>query len=241
MDANPTPDIGSSELYDGYERWKGWNNPFKYSDEEAEYYAGEMRGLRLENAQVFEIGFGSGVFLSWARARGARVAGTEINPALLAAAQNFGVEILPADFETVAGQHDGRFDAIAAFDVFEHFSVGEIVVRLKAIETMLRPEGRVFLRFPNAQSPFGLASQNGDPTHKTGLSRSVFEQLLVTTSLEIVDYAPSYRIRGGSLPKRAVRLTRALLRRAIAASLNFIYTQNIPWDPVVVLVLKKSK
>ena len=174
-------------LYSSYETWKGWGETFVYSEDDAEYFVGETRGYKLNDADVLEIGFGSGSFLAWARSRGARIAGTEINKKLLDAAKEYGVEILPQDFETLEDAYGNRFDFIAAFDVFEHFSVHEINERLTAIEKMLRPGGSLILRFPNAQSPFGLAPQNGDPTHRSALSRSVFEQLIQTCNLESPD------------------------------------------------------
>jgi 2-polyprenyl-3-methyl-5-hydroxy-6-metoxy-1,4-benzoquinol methylase len=228
-------------LYRQYEVWKGWDRPFAFSPEEAAYFAGETRGLKIKEADVFEIGFGSGSFLAWARQQGARIAGTEINDVLVGAARVYGVELLPAAFEAVAVEHAARFDTIVAFDVFEHFALDEIVARLEAVEVMLRPDGHLALRFPNAQSPFGLAAQFGDPTHKTALSRSAFEQLMHGTSFEVVRYQGSYRIGGGTLLKRMARATRSGLQRLIARTLNFIYAQNIPWDPVVVLVLRKTQ
>jgi 2-polyprenyl-3-methyl-5-hydroxy-6-metoxy-1,4-benzoquinol methylase len=229
-----------NELYHGYETWKGWDETFVCSVEQARYYVGECRDLKIAGADILEIGFGSGTFLAWASERGAREAGSEINPALLKAAEEFGVDIFPAAFETVAQDHADRFDTIAAFDVFEHFSLDEIIARLQAIETMLRPGGHLLLRFPNGQSPFGLAQQNGDPTHKTALSRSVFEQLIQSSQLEITRYGPAYRITGGGFARGFARRLRYLGRNIIAGLLNFIYAQQIPWDPVVVLVLRKA-
>ena len=168
----------SRDLYGGYEIWKGWSKPFTVTPEDAAYFAGETSGTKIGDGDVLEIGFGSGSFLAWARECKARVVGTEINPALLAAARDLGFDLLPADIEKVADKHASRFDTIIAFDVFEHFTLATIVARLRAAETMLKPGGHLVLRFPNAQSPFGLAPQNGDPTHKTALSRSAFEPLI---------------------------------------------------------------
>lgn len=103
----------------------------------------------------------------------------------------------------------------------------------------MKPGGHFALRFPNAQRPFGLAPQFGDPTHRTALSRSAFEQLIQGTSLEIVRYRGSFRIGGGGPLKRSARFTRWALQGLIARVLNFVYAQNIPWDPVVVLVLRR--
>lgn len=229
----------SDDFYQGYESWKGWDELFSYDGDKADYFAGEMNGIRIRNAEVLEIGFGSGDFLQWASDQGAAVTGTEINPVLLTAAEAKGVTLLAADIENIADSHRERFDTIVAFDVFEHFMLNDVVLRLAAAETMLKPGGHLVMRFPNAQSPFGLAPQNGDPTHRSCLSRSVFEQLLQESSLKIVRYAPSFRAAGRTWPKRIARFVRHGMQDAISASLNFVYASRIPWAPVVVLVLAK--
>jgi len=186
-----------ADLYRAYESWKGWESLFTYDADEDAYFRGECRDLAINGAAVFEIGFGSGNFLQWALTNGASVAGSEINAASLDAARARGIEILPAAFETVADAHANRFETVIAFDVFEHFTLDEITRRLAALETMMKPGGHLLMRFPNAQSPFGLAPQNGDPTHKSALSRDVFELLVQKTGFEIVRYGGSYRIGGG--------------------------------------------
>lgn len=226
--------------YAGYEAWKDWSKPFTFDDEHAEYFVGELAGVRIAGADVLEIGFGSGNFLAWARENGAKIAGTEINSSMLAAARQFGVELLKSDFETVASDHAGRFDTIVAFDVFEHFTFDEIDRRIKACEQMLKPGGHLILRFPNGQSPFGLICQNGDRTHRTALSRLIVEQFLYGTSLSATRYAPSFRPRGKTMKKRLGRAARYLARDVIATTLNLVYGQDIPWDPVVVIVLRKA-
>ena len=230
----------SGDLYGGYEIWKDWSKPFTVTAEDAAYFAGETRGTKIEDGDVLEIGFGSGSFLAWARACKARVVGTEINLALLAAARDLGFDLLPPDIETVADKHERRFDTIVAFDVFEHFTLATVAAQARAAETMLKPGGHLVLRFPNAQSPFGLAPQNGDPTHKSALSRSAIEPLIQATSFAIVRYAPSYRIGRGGLAKWLARRLRYIARDLISGLLNAIYAQNIPWDSVVVLVLRKK-
>jgi SAM-dependent methyltransferase len=232
------------DLYAGYEVWKGWSQTFAFDEEDADYFEGETRGARIATADVLEIGFGSGRFLAWAKSKGARISGTEINESLLEAARRFGVAILPADFERVAKEYRDHFDTIIALDVFEHFTIAETVVRLRAAETMLRPGGHLFLRFPNGQSPFGLISQGGDPTHKAALSKSVIEQLAQGTGLLVVRYAGAYRIGSRSLTKRFARRLRGCARWGIDMSLNWIYSDvmvvgGIPWDPVVVLMMRK--
>lgn len=227
-------------VYSGYEEWKGWYELFIYTPDQSAYFAGETRDLAIQHADVLEIGFGRGDFLQWAIDMHARVAAVEVNSVLLKAASDRGVELIDADFERTVGSYAQRFDSIIAFDVFEHLSIDEIIIRLRAAEGMLKSGGHLLLRFPNAQSPFGLACQHGDPTHSSYLSRSVFERLIAGTQLEIVRYGPSFRAKGITLRALLARSLRYILRDAISAILNLIYATNIPYDAVVTIVLKKQ-
>ena len=235
------PARDNADLYVGYANWKNWDSFFRVDPDASDYFTRECSDIVATGAVILEIGFGAGAFLAWAKERGAYVSGTEAIASLVAEAERRGVEVLPVDIERVAKAHVARFDAVVAFDVFEHFSLTEIVGRLRAIETMLKPGGHLLLRFPNAQSPFGLAPQFGDPTHRVGLSRGVFEQLIQGSSFEIVRYGGSARAPGRGIVTRVVRLIRYALQGAIARLLNAIYAQNIPWDAVVVLVLRRTE
>jgi SAM-dependent methyltransferase len=236
-----TPTLTPTEdVYTGYEAWKGWTEFFKHSSEAAGYFTGECSDCKIVDADVMEIGFGSGTFLAWAHEQRAKTAGVEINSNSLDAAKKIGLELLPEKFELVAEDYADRFDTIIAFDVFEHFTVKEIIARLQAVDIMLRVDGHLLLRFPNGQSPFGLAPQHGDPTHKSSLSCSVFDQFIQPLNLEVIRYGPAYRVTGGGFVRGLIRRARYLMRDFISFVLNAIYTQNIPWDPVVVLVLQKK-
>ena len=230
----------SRSLYTGYHDWKGWGALFTYDAEAAGYFSGELRDVVLSGARVLEIGFGSGSLLAWAKDQGARVYGAEIAGASIKAAEQFGVTLLPADLSQAASDYCDHFDTVIAFDVFEHLSFAEIDAALTALGTMLRPGGRLVLRFPNGQSPFGLQPQMGDPTHKVALSRSVMELLIAGHSFKIVRYGPSYVHGGHGMGKRLARSVRAILRGLISQTLNFIYATNIPYDPVVVIVLERA-
>lgn len=229
----------ADQAYAGYAAWKGWDRPFSYTGEEAQYFKGEARGVAISGADVLEIGFGSGGFLAWAREQGAQVAGVEIIPELIDMARSEAIELLPADLEDAVASNAGRFDTIVAFDMFEHMPANLVSIRLRTCASLLKPGGHMILRFPNGQSPFGLVPQAGDPTHRSMLSQSAIGQLIQGAPLEVVHYAPSYRITGGGLVKGLVRRLRYFARDMISGVLNFIYAENIPWDAVVVIVLRK--
>ena len=80
--------------YENYEQWKGWDNLFSHSADDARYYSKECKFAKISNADVLEIGFGEGSFLSWAMSQSARVSGIEINPVLIEAARKKDIQIL---------------------------------------------------------------------------------------------------------------------------------------------------
>ncbi|MEM0905733.1 MAG: methyltransferase domain-containing protein [Pseudomonadota bacterium] len=250
MDAVNAPGTGNGtaetqpaapdDAYQRYTAWKGWHDHFTITPVRARYYRLETKGAAISGANVLEIGFGVGEFLAFAQAEGATVAGTEIIPELIEAAQAHGVELLPPEIEAVAEAHAGRFDTIAAFDVFEHFVMEDVIARLDACHTMLKPGGRLILRFPNGQSPFGLTQQHGDPTHRSALSLANLTPYLSRKDWQVVGYRGQVIVGGGTVLHSAVRFVRTTLRGAIAAALRFIYCVHHPFDAVVVLTLKKG-
>jgi len=172
--------------------------------------------------------------------QGAKLFSCETNQTLQTAAVHFGVTVIPANLDDIAGEHAGRFETIIAFDVFEHLSVDQVRVYLAACGVMLKKGGKLLLRFPNAQSPFGLRPQMGDPTHQSALSRNVIELLIVGQGLSVTRYGPSFRFRGRSWTTRIVRTARFTIQRMVTSICNFTYATNIPYEPVVVIVLTKD-
>lgn len=240
-DSAGTPVSPARSPYIGYETWKGWTKPFTFAAEELEYFSGEFTDIPIAGKRVLEIGFGSGSFLAWAKTAGAvDLAGTEINPVLVQAARQHGIDVLDADLTATATHKCECFDVVVALDVFEHLKREEVDAGLHAVEAMLRPGGYLVLRFPNGQSPFGLVPQHGDVTHRTALSRSIIEQLCHDMPLTVVRYRGSYRIHGPIGMKRIVRGLRGVARDLLGGVLNAVYACNVPWDSVVVLVLRKE-
>jgi hypothetical protein len=236
---NPAENNGSS-LYSAYAEWKGWDTPFVCPPDLAGYFAGELRGRRLRDASVLEIGFGNGEFLGYARDQGAVISGCEITPQSIEAAERAGIPLLPADFETIAEDYRAAYDLVAAFDVFEHLEPPVIIAKLAAISIMLKPGGWLILRFPNGQSPYGLVPQNGDATHIVALSKAKIDQYAHGTGLRTIAYSGVARTHGGGLAKKVVRAIRYAVRDVHKALIRFAYATDAELDPVVVHILEKT-
>lgn len=230
----------NTDFYDHYRDWKSWDALFVYSVDDAGYFSGELKDMAVDGADVLEIGFGSGACVAWLEERGARICVTEINDQFCTAARDRGHEVLPSDLHSVSADHLERFDTIIAFDVFEHLDLDTLDSYLGACASMLRSGGRLLLRFPNAQSPFGLKPQAGDPTHKSQLSLSVLSLMIVSHPFRVVRYSSAHLYLGKWMtPVWFKRLVRRVFQKVMNGIFNFIYASGIPYEPVVVIVLEK--
>ena len=126
--------------------------------------------------RILELGYGHARFLAWAAAQGCNVVGTEINPGLHEAATAAGHDVHLGTLDDIDFATGTAFDAIVAFDVFEHLTISELEETLIRLYGLLAEGGVGFGWFPNGGSPFGLAFIAGDIAHKTTLNGSSMEQ-----------------------------------------------------------------
>jgi hypothetical protein len=221
--------------YASYAKWKRWESFGSLPAEREGYFAAELVGIPLNGRNVLELGFGNGEFLEWARSQGATVYGTELINALVASATSRGVLVLESDLMQSTAQFAEHFDLIAAFDVFEHISLDQLLRQLHAIQALLKPSGILLARFPNGQSPLGNAYQNGDLTHRTNLSPAIIGQMLIDTGLYLIEAKPP------ALPIASFgRLIKSFLQSAIQSIGNRIYGLDIIWSPNVVVRIGRS-
>ena len=155
------------ETLSGYMGWKGWGaRGFGVLERgDSDYFTRETRDAidRGSAPKVLEVGFGNGTFLAHCRLMGWNVTGSELLPELVELATSAGYHAIAADrLHTLA---DASFDLIVAFDVFEHIPPEHSTAFLSQLASKLRKDGRILLRYPNADSWIGNPFQNGDVTH----------------------------------------------------------------------------
>ena len=164
-----------SEKYSGYLEWKKWDQePFGRYKKKEHYYFNKMinfaSGLN-QNSIVLEIGFGNGGFAGWLEANYPHATwnGVEVQKSLVEKAKEAGFWAAPKiqDINTAK-----KYDLILALDVIEHLSDTEIADFFLAASKLIKPNGIVLIRTPNAGGPLGLPNQTGDPTHITPVSLS---------------------------------------------------------------------
>lgn len=113
--------------------------------------AGDPRGK-----SVLEVGFGNGITLATFAKHGAHLSGLELSPELLGIATEYlRHENITADIRLYDGVAfpfpNSSFDYIYSISVLEHVSHPTAV--LKEMCRVLKPEGKLYLAFPNRFSP----------------------------------------------------------------------------------------
>lgn len=179
----------STNVNTDYIQWKEWgaNNFAKLRPEDIRYFNAELKYFYHQlpdDADVLEIGFGNGKFLKYCIDIGWKITGTEINPLLVQIGNETGFHsICSSDLSELS---DSQFDLVAAFDVLEHIPQDRILFFLRQINRVLKQNGFCLLRFPNGDSPFGLANQNGDVTHVSAIGSEKIRYFLSQTPLKLI-------------------------------------------------------
>lgn len=232
---------------EAYLEWKGWKRS-EFADcspADSLYFTAELKDINpvCAGQRILELGFGNGNFLSYCRARGAKVVGIEIDPELVSRATDAGFEVFLSSDTLLDDISGSPFDAICAFDVFEHIELTALQTLLGQLATLLSKDGFIMARFPSGDSPFSGAMYNGDRTHRSLIGSGIMQQLSLDAGLQVS------RMEGARLPvfglgaKTAMRrLPVIALRKIISSVMRRVYYANAPRviDPNAVAVLRRA-
>jgi 2-polyprenyl-3-methyl-5-hydroxy-6-metoxy-1,4-benzoquinol methylase len=233
---------------DRYIDWKDWRDEsFGNCDPLlASYYALETGISAGSSARVLEIGYGNGSFIGWARSTGLEVFGVELNSTLVARAR-----ALLGDGRVFQDLHDdgltrqaGTFSHIVAFDVIEHIRQEDLPGFFARTRSLLAADGRVILRFPNGDSPFGRINQHGDLTHVTTLGSEKLRYFARQAGFAVESIrAPKLALSGVGLKKAFKRRLLLAGRNLVERAVGFLYFggRRVPMDPNYVAVLVRAQ
>lgn len=175
--------------YSKYIVWKKWHmKDFGLVNPGLAFYFDQIFKPMLKvKSSVLEIGFGNGELLGYLRAHGHEVVGVEVNGVLVEWAKKSGYNAHQGLIWDITGWHE-KFDLVVAFDVVEHLGEKELHALFAWVRRYLKNEGKLILRFPEGASPLGLASQHGDFTHVTTLTKQKVEALCAEHEMVLLSY-----------------------------------------------------
>ncbi len=232
------------ELFsENYMEFKSWELNHPTEDDLERFSIETQYHLTQTPSKIFEVGFGQGHFLLWAKEKGHEVHGTEVIPELANTIRKQAIpHVLNRKIQDLTPEITGTdFDLIMAFDVLEHLYLQEILNFLLLSYKILKPGGQIIVRVPNGQSPFSRFYQNGDATHVTELSGAKLKQLANKIGFQITMIRNSARPLGKNTKQKFLRKITYLLRDIIGYSIARIFwgDTTTPMDPNITIVLKK--
>jgi len=157
--------------------------------------------LKNTGKELFEVGSGSGLFLSLLSKKGFKISGLEPSSSgVKYAKDHFGIELDHCFFEDFIT--DNKHDMLIAFHVLEHFT--DPVSALRKMKTMIKEGGLLYMKVPRLDSwpakLYGKYWHGYDlPRHRTHFTKNGLIGLLKKEGFEISyfksDYDPLATIR----------------------------------------------
>lgn len=131
-------------------------------------------------ATILDLGCGTGKLLHNLKYMGYhRLHGIDASPEQARIAMQACENVVHGDvFDFLAGRRE-EFDAIIAFDFFEHFTKNEFIRLLELCYQALRPSGKLIVQTVNARSPMGLSCRYADLTHELCVTPDCLRNLLI--------------------------------------------------------------
>ena len=157
--------------------------------------------LKNTGKELFEVGSGSGFFLSLLAEKGLKVSGLE--PSLSGvkyAKENFSIELEHCFFENFIPEN--KFDMLIAFHVLEHFT--DPVSALRKMKSMIKEGGFLYVKVPRLDSwpakLYGKFWHGYDlPRHRSHFTKKGLTDLLEKEGFETImlkgDYGPLDTVR----------------------------------------------
>jgi 2-polyprenyl-3-methyl-5-hydroxy-6-metoxy-1,4-benzoquinol methylase len=183
-------DIKQAELYAKAYRWylRGWLPESK-------------------DAEIVDLGCGQGKFLYFLKKQGYKnIRGIDLSPDQVNCARKVTDNVERANIlDCLTKQKNNNFDLITAFDVIEHFTKDEALKFLNLSFSLLKPNGRIILQTPNADSPFGTTIRYGDITHEWCYNENQLRRLLKHIGYTEIEARETEPVRSGYSIKSSIR------------------------------------
>jgi 2-polyprenyl-3-methyl-5-hydroxy-6-metoxy-1,4-benzoquinol methylase len=207
-----------AEIYQSYRD----RSATEFKKKHARQYDQEFTRLTgaTPSMSVLEIGCGAGLFLRYLEARGYRdIVGVDRDMQLLEALGDLQhSKIHFGDITALLKDElkQRRFDRIVVLDVAEHLQLDVLVDLMAALKGHINAGGRMLLRVPNVESPWGLKMHFGSFDHVTPLSPGRMNELGVMSGWNCT----------GTYPQPPGRAWRRVKERLLAALLTSLLSYH---------------
>ncbi len=147
-----------------------------------------------KNAKCLDVPCGYGNILYFLKLSGYKnSSGIDLDNKQVELANLLGLSATVADVFDVLHEKHEHYDLITSFDFIEHLQKDDALKFLKLCYERLKPDGRLILRTPCADGPFGAHDVWNDLTHQWGLTSNLLKAILEMQGFEkvnIIDERP---------------------------------------------------
>ncbi len=211
----------------------------KTFDHQAAHRWGRARSYHLRNwlpeeksSRIVDLACGGGKLLHFFVEQGYKnVEGVDISPDQVALSRQVVSEVTEGHVIEFLESNPDQFDLITGFDIIEHFFKDEVLQFLEAAYSALRPNGRLILQTPNAESPWGAQHRYNDFTHEIGFNPNALGRLLRVVGFSAVEPRECGPVPLGNSIFSGIRFTLWQGIRLGLMAYNLIETGN-PGDKV---------
>ena len=188
-----------------------------------------------KNAEILDIGSGSGGFVSWLQYLGySRAEGIDISEEQVQVAKELEINnIHQADALEFLPINKNKFDVVFARDLLEHLPKEQVLLIIESIFASLKPEGIFVAQTVNAENWLWGRLRHGDFTHEVAFTHSSIRQILKVFEFKEIKVFPQRPIVHGfiSLIRYIIWITHEALTRGLliaeTGSGRGIFTQNL--------------
>ena len=136
-----------------------------------------------KNVKILDMGCGLGHFLYFLRKQGyVNVKGIDLNKKNIEHCKKMRLGVVQEDIFDYLKNSKENFDIIVLNDVIEHIEKDKILKLFNIAREMLNKGGKVLIKTPNCNSPYGLAGFFSDFTHQTAFTEKSLGQLAMISN-----------------------------------------------------------
>ena len=136
-------------------------------------YKSGLKGFLPENlsAEILDLPCGYGNFLYFLKGEGyVNATGVDIDPRQVELAASIGLNAISGDGLIFLRDKKEKYDIISSLDFLEHLQKEELFDFLTLCHTALKSGGRLIVRTPCSDGPFGARDRYNDLTHEQGFT-----------------------------------------------------------------------
>lgn len=163
------------------------------------FHKDQLRTLlpRAKDAAILDIGCGMGFALQAVRDLGLQnVVGIDSDPAQVRSCQSRRLDVrLVSDSVAFLAQHAASYDAILMLDVLEHIPVDSQIAFARTVCRALKPNGKIILTVPNANSILAARWRYLDFTHACSFTEHSLRFVLQNAGFSNIEFHGDEELR----------------------------------------------